>query len=350
MNPYRSLPDHAFWRRAVAGPDEVDPVASVPFTIAAADKVATAGSCFAQHIARHLSKAGFSYYVTERAHPLVAAEDAAEFNYGTYTSRYGNLYTARQLLQLFDRAYGHFRPLEDVWGGEGGLIDPFRPQIQPGGFATRTEYDLDRRAHFASVRRAFESLDVLVFTLGLTESWLSREDGAVFPVCPGVSGGDFDPARHVFHNFTVDEVVADLTAFIARLRTVNPTARMILTVSPVPLVATAGDDHVLSATTYSKAVLRVAAETVSRSHRDVAYFPSYEIITGPAARGRYYAEDLRSVLEEGVSHVMRVFMRHYAKDHEAAAAPVPAPPDRVDTIGRMRELVKVACEEEALDS
>ena len=36
----------------------------------------------------------------------------------------------------------------------------------------------------------------------------------------------------------------------------TPKLRILLTVSPVPLTATAGDDHVLLATTYSKSVLR----------------------------------------------------------------------------------------------
>lgn len=42
----------------------------------------------------------------------------------------------------------------------------------------------------------------------------------------------------------------------------------------------------------------------------MAYFPSYEIVTGAFTRGRYFAADLRSVTEEGVEHVMRLFLHH----------------------------------------
>ena len=68
-HPYQDLPTHAFWRNAVAGPPlaDVDPVVAPKFTISRADRVATAGSCFAQHIARHLSRSGFNYFVTEKA-------------------------------------------------------------------------------------------------------------------------------------------------------------------------------------------------------------------------------------------------------------------------------------------
>lgn len=351
--PYSDLPDRAYWRRAVAAPalTEVDPVDPPPFGIGPGDRVMTAGSCFAQHIARYLRHSGFNAMLTESAHPMISAEHAAAFNYGTFTARYGNIYVARQLVQLFLRAYGRFTPAEDIWDAGGGrFIDPFRPQIQPDGFASRREYDLDRQQHFAAVRRGFETLDVFVFTLGLTEGWVSRQDGAVFPLCPGVAGGNFDPARHVFHNFSVEEITADLRDFIGLLRGVNPAARVILTVSPVPLIATASGRHVLTATTWSKSVLRVAAGMVEAALPQVCYFPSYEVILGPQAGNGWLAEDLRSVREEGVAQVMRLFFRHFTdadpatRTDPAAADPVP---DRASA--EMTRVIRVVCEEEALD-
>ena len=89
---------------------------------------------------------------------------------------------------------------------------------------------------------------------------------------------------------------------------------MILTVSPVPLTATAEDRGVLVSTTLSKSVLRVAAEEISRERDYVAYFPSYEIVTGNYTRGAYFGEDLRSITEAGVAHVMRLFMKHYTSE------------------------------------
>ncbi len=350
-HPYAGAADHRVWRKAMSAPGpDADPAAGFPFRLRPQDKVAAAGSCFAQHISRRLREGGFTFLVTEPAHPILPPETAEAYNYGRFTARYGNIYTARQLLQLLRRAYGRFSPAEDVWdGADGGFVDPFRPSIQPGGFATAGEFDLDRRQHFAAVRRAFESLDALVFTLGLTEGWEAAADGAVFPACPGTVGGRFDPAAHVFRNHTVDEVTADLCAFVRELRAVNPAARLILTVSPVPLVATAGEDHVLNATTYSKSVLRVAAGTVAAREADVAYFPSYEIITGPQARGRYFADDLRSVTEAGVDRVMTLFFRHATEEGVPPAPAAPAP-ETDPFLQDMRAVVQVLCDEERLDA
>jgi hypothetical protein len=353
-SPYKSLPDHAFWRRAVAemAPEQVGPVARAPFRLAPHDAVMTAGSCFAQYIGAMLQATGFNYLVTEPAHPLFQPEQAKAYNYGVFSARYGNVYTARALRQLFERAYGHFAPREDIWvEPDGSLLDPFRPQIQPGGFLSHREYELDRAKHFAAVRRAFEGLDVLVFTLGLTEAWISREDGAVFTLCPGTSGGDFDPARHEFHNFTVSEVVADLCAFTDALRQVNSRAKLILTVSPVPLVATArADAHVLAATTYSKSVLRVAAEMLTQLLPNVAYFPAYEIIMSRAFdAGTYFAADRRNVVAPGVAHVMRVFAESFAGVAAPPAAPPPAPAAENAHMQQMEALMQVHCDEVALD-
>jgi hypothetical protein len=347
-HPYQSLPDAAFWRKAVADLPraEVDPVGKFDLRIGPKTKVATAGSCFAQHIARYLRNSGYNYFVAEPGHPILPAAVRRANNYGLFSCRYGNIYTARQLRQLMDRAYGWFRPGEDVWFDAPDVVrDPFRPTSQPGGFISEAEMRADRQQHFAAVRRMFQELDVFVFTLGLTECWRSREDGAVFPLCPGVEGGDFDPARHEFYNQSVEDVLEDLRVVVTRLRKLNPSAEVALTVSPVPLIATgAPGNHVLSATTYSKSVLRVAAEQLQQRFPNVHYFPSYEIITGAFSRGAYYAPDLRNVVEDGVSHVMRLFMQH-ATGTQPRRLETEQDNAEWDYIATAQQLVDVECDE-----
>jgi hypothetical protein len=356
-HPYQSLPDYCFWRRAIAGvtaPD-VDPVVYAKFKITREDRIATAGSCFAQHIARHLTMSGFDYFVTETAHPLVA-HLAADYNYGLFTSRYGNIYTSRQLLQTIKRAYGAFIPRDNAWSSrDGRVIDPYRPQIQPNGFASLEELIEDRRQHFAAIRRAIEELDVFIFTLGLTETWFFRTDGAVYPLCPGVAGGVFDDTVHGFVNLRVVDVVNDLAEVINLIQSKNANARFIFTVSPVPLIATMEDRSVLASTTYSKSVLRVAAEEIAGRYEAVAYFPSYEIITGNYTRGRYFDDGLRDVTEEGVSHVMRLFMKHYMDDSAQVSLPQQPQADNLqreaEQIKReLMEIVTVMCDEVSLDA
>lgn len=363
MHPYKNFPDSAYWSRSIARleMEVVDPVLHFPFKISKEDKIVSAGSCFAQHISKVLDKGGFHFFITEKAHPLIPEDLVKKNNYGIFSARYGNIYTARQLVQLFQRVYGLFSPQEDVWEREDGtLIDPFRPNIQPDGFSSRQEYELDRKQHYRYVRQAFEELDVFVFTLGLTECWLSRCDGAAYPICPGVVAGEFTPEKYRFVNFTVDEIVRDMIEFIDYLRDVNPKAKVILTVSPVPLVATAEAKHVLVSTTYSKSVLRVASEMIASRRKEVAYFPAYEIITGNYNRGQYFAADLRTVNEDGVNHVMRLFMKHATLEpSEASVQPAGGMAlkreepenEKRDSAARvcLQNVVETMCDEEFLD-
>lgn len=364
-SPYADLPDHQFWRRAVAEvpASELDPVVRTSFTLDRSTRVATAGSCFAQHIARTLQREKFNYFVVDDS-PTLAPEELKRRGFGVYSARYGNIYTARQLVQLFDRAHGDFHPLDKAWKREDGrFVDPFRPQVEPDGFANPKLVTTATTRHLTQVRRLFKDLEVFVFTLGLTEGWRRRADGAVFPLAPGVAGGGFDADQYEFVNFGADEVLADLHGFARRLRSVNPQARLIVTVSPVPLIATFEDRHVLTSTVYSKSVLRAAAGAFTRETDGADYFPSYEIVTGTFSRGSYFEPDLRSVTEEGVGHVMRVFLRHYAgiehrsrTEEQSAASPLPSPalpaassPALAAIEREQWELDNIVCDEEAIE-
>ncbi|KAK0329975.1 hypothetical protein LTR94_034641, partial [Friedmanniomyces endolithicus] len=71
----------------------MDPMSRAPFMISASDKVATMGSCFAQHISRRLQASGFNYFVPEAAPASLSAAEAKAANYGVFSARYGNIYT-----------------------------------------------------------------------------------------------------------------------------------------------------------------------------------------------------------------------------------------------------------------
>jgi hypothetical protein len=349
QNPYQNLPDYQFWRRAIErlSAADVNPVVNARFSLSQESKVATAGSCFAQHISRTLSKHGFNYYVTETTEHI-SEQEATKRNFGIFSARFGNLYSARQLVQLFDRAYGQFLPSEQAWTRpDGRFVDPFRPQIEPGGFDSIDALVQSRAAHFAAVREMFAHLDIFVFTLGLTEAWLSRADGAVFPLAPGVVAGEMDFERYEFINFNVSDVVADLQLFIDKLKAVNPNAKIIFTVSPVPLIATYENQHVLVATTYSKSVLRAAAGEIAKTNLHCDYFPSYEIITGNYNKGKYFEDDLRSIKPEGVDHVMRLFLSGYT-NHKHAYPEISA--SQQEILNEMSLANRVVCEEEAIDA
>jgi hypothetical protein len=350
-NPYSSLPDHRFWRKAVAAlpPFALDPIVETPFKISPQDRVATAGSCFAQEIAHRLQQSGFHYYLAEQPPQGMPAAEAQRRNYSMYSCRYGNLYTTTQLLQLIQRAYGDFKPDLDVWTREDGrIVDPFRPRIEPDGYASAEEMRADRDRHLSAVRDMVETMDVFVFTFGLTECWRHKSDGAVLQLAPGVAGGDFDPQLYEFWNMTVGEVVRDFVASVDLIHARNPNVRMILSVSPVSIIATGEDRHVLVSNSASKAVLRAAADEVVRSRSNIAYFPSYDLVTAAPNAARFYGDDTRRINSFGVDRTMQIFFDHFTSRHEVSGGGVQAV--RLDVVGEAKANARVVCDEEAIET
>jgi len=310
-HPYADLPPRAFWRSAVAEADRLHfPDLYHPgIAIRPDTSVATAGSCFAQHIARALRGAGCSVLDAEPPPRAMPADVAAAFGYRLFSGRYGNIYTARQLRQLLDEIIAGEPDPACVWTREDGrYLDAFRPTVEPEGLDSADEVLLHRAYHLERTSRMLQQTDVLIFTLGLTEAWEDAATGRVYPVCPGVAGGQFDPGRHRFVNFRVGQVVQDLGHIHAALQRFRAGMQMLLTVSPVPLTATASGDHVLTATSGSKAVLRAAAGEFVADTPGTDYFPSFELVTNPAAGGPWFDANLRSVSAAGVARVMDVFL------------------------------------------
>lgn len=361
QNPYKGLNREQYWRTAITNinKNNVDPVAGFPYRLSKSMKVATAGSCFAQHIARHLQANGFNYYIAEPASKEMDPKLKAELNYDVFSARYGNIYTSRQLLQLIKAAFDEFTPQDGVWQRDDGrYIDALRPTINPYGYETTEEVLLERAKHLEKVREMIMSMDVFIFTLGLTEYWYSSLDGTAYPVAPGVAGGAMDYELYRFGNLEVEDVVNDMNKAIALIRRRNPEAAVILTVSPVPLAATYERRHVLTSTTYSKSVLRTAADKLRRLHAHTYYFPSYEIITGNFNMGAYYEEDLRNVNAQGVRHVMSLFLRHATRSDEEpdAQSKTPSTPSKpaADKKAEQQErdykaFAEVVCDDVLLD-
>ncbi|GGC07616.1 GSCFA domain-containing protein [Pseudoduganella buxea] len=345
MHPYSDLPDQNFWNRFVARAPwrDLQLCPTPKFQLHKSDRIATAGSCFAQHIARYLNHAGCGRYLAEQAHPLALAHGGEKDSYELFTARYGNIYTARQALELFRQAFGQMPVIDDYAEHDGRWYDLMRPNAVPDGFATLEDAAHDRRYHLACVRTMFTTAEAFVFTLGLTECWYHATGGHTYPACPGTAKGRFDPAVHLFRNLSYAEVESDLEALVQSVRAVNPAVKIILTVSPVPLVATYGEQNVLVASTYSKSVLRAVVGAVEARHGFVQYFPSYEIISHAASFGQYLASDLRDVAQRGVEHVMSSFVAALlAPDGEARATDTAPTFDPAEATARF---VAAECEE-----
>ena len=338
QHPYQAIPRYSRWKQGVGeGLDRRELLAGLNFRgLTRSDRVFSAGSCFASHVGACLERSGFTYFRTERR-PIPLAGFTDGLGYETFSARFGNIYTSRQFLQLLLRSTGQWAPIEDRWRTPVGLVDPFRPGLKYVP-ASDDEFDAVTKSHLSATRAAIEAATVVIFTLGLTEAWHAN-DGAVFPVCPGTVAGDFDPSRHHFTNLTVGEVASDLRQARSEISRVNPTARFVVTVSPVPLIATATGKHAAVASLESKSVLRAAVVEAQRQDHDIEYFPSYELLMGWQTPPGCWERDMRTVTKFGLDYVMSTLL----PDESSSAAQGGASETDVAALSML--VTQIECEE-----
>ena len=329
MTPYSNLPARNFWSPAVGKRKalQIDELWVPKWQVTPQTRVVTFGSCFAQHFSKALVARGYAWTNMEPGPAGLGPEGITKFNYDVFSARTGNIYTANILRQWCDWAAGTAVPPDEAWEAEGRFYDPFRPAIEPGGFESREEMQDSRALTIEAFGEAIRKADVFVFTLGLTESWRSADQTCEYALCPGTVAGEFDPEAHVFVNESYPNIAKSLRQAIAVMHGLNPKLRVLLTVSPVPLTATATDAHVLVATTYSKSVLRAVAGDVAANRALIDYFPSYEIIVSPPYGGQFFADNKRSVMSARVDHVMAQFFA--GQEAKYGPAPEPAEPPAV---------------------
>lgn len=278
--------------------------------------IGSAGSCFAYEIARNLQRRGFNYVVTEPEHDgsRGVVVDGYDPNnpHARFSATWGLIFNTPSLRQLAERAFGEGEPspilLEERFA-DGGMIytDPYREGV---AFAGPEAFEVDCPQHLDAVRRALTETEIFIVTLGLNECWELKADGTVLSNNPR-RGWMFALTRP--RVLTVAENVAEIEKFLSLVRKHNPGFKVILSLSPIPLMAThRPDQHVIAANAHSKAVLRVAADEIVARNDGVYYFPSYEYVMHCAEDA--WCPDERHVTDETVGHIMDMFDRMFMKD------------------------------------
>jgi hypothetical protein len=320
-NPYARLPAQAFWRAAIADkkPREIRDLWKPKHPFERPHKVATFGSCFAKYFRHALKTRGYNWFDAERPPEFFTAATRNKFNYHIFSARTGDIQTVAALRQWVSWSLSSSTPPDEVWETKGRFFDPFRPSIEPDGFATVEELLANRTLVLRAIHNVVVNADWLVFSLGSTEGWISSSRGYNYAQAPGIVAGDFDVNMHSFKNYTFAEITADLSWVIRTIHSFNNKMRFLLTVSAIPLNETASGKHVLTASTYSKSVLRAVAGTLADSMENVDYFPSYELIATAPFKGMFYEPNQRSPSNQGMTFVTDSFFACLA--HTFGATP-----------------------------
>lgn len=243
-------------------------------------RITAFGSCFAEHISNHLHARGYNVL-------------GKHLDLHAHIIRFGEgMVNSFAIVQQLEWALENKQLPENLWFGKDKEVATLDPEI--------------RRETCALI----QSTDVFVITLGLSEIWFDKQSGEAF--WRAIPSDMFDPDRHGFRLSTVKENARNLTRIYSIISAHRPDAKLVLTLSPIPLMATFRPMPCLSANTISKAVLRVAIDMFLTSlgdRRSVHYFPSYEIVKEVLVDP--FKPDNRHVKPEHVERIMRLFEDNY---------------------------------------
>lgn len=250
---------------------------SEPF-IRRTDGITAFGSCFAGHVSAHLHGLGYRVNAHNWQH---SSSDLVRMN---------------ELMVHTPALRAQFE-----WAFLGKPL----PEVIIEGRKTETYAYGDTEA----VRKMIQSCSVYIVTLGLSEAWFDNEQGVyLWKFIPRKS---LDAARFENKVITYRENVENIRAIIDIVREKSPSADIIFTLSPIPLLGTFRGMSTTVANSASKASLRAALDEVLRSARDerVHYFPSYELINNYIQDP--FEDDNRHVTKEAVSQIMGIFEKNY---------------------------------------
>ena len=240
-------------------------------------RVTAFGSCFADNICTHLASIGFSTSKQE--------------NNDIYVSSMGEgLVNVYSIAQQFKWALNGWLPPSNLWHGydaeEYGLSEVIR----------------------LKTREVFLNTEVFILTFGLSEIWYDEITGGVF--WRAVPMKHYDAGRHKFRVCTFAETKESILDIIQLIKQPVPQAKLVMTLSPIPLIATFRQVSCITANSVSKSLLRAALDEALRElkaeiRQDVYYFPAFEIIN--ECFPNRFVEDGRHLWPMIVPSVMRLF-------------------------------------------
>ena len=218
-----------------------------PFAIEPRERMLFVGSCFADNIGRR--------FVDDKFRATV--------------NPYGVMYNPASILHTVKR-----------WTGE--LVAAQSEASDSGSDVSQTINEAPQTA---------------VFTLGTNHVYVLNETGEIVDNCRK------RPQRlFTERELSVDECADYLREAVAMLRQINPSVRIIITVSPIRYAK-----YGFHGSQLSKATLLLAADKLTKEMDNVVYFPAYEIVNDELRDYRFYREDMLHPTDQAVEYIWQRF-------------------------------------------
>ena len=238
------------------------------------------GSCFAAEVSKYLASKNYSIFNKKYS------TDAHIIRYGEGMA---NTFTVlEQLLWAFDN-----KNIEkNTWY-----------------YSPNEEVRSDQKIREQTLQ-LLNQIDVFIITVGLSEVWYNKQNDQVF--WKAIPANKFDENKHGFRLSSVAENTHNLENIYNIIKKNKPSASVIFTLSPIPLMATFRPQSCITANSVSKSILRVSLDQLIskyKKNKDIYYFPSFEIVKDYFVDP--FMDDNRHLKKDSVLEIMRLFENNY---------------------------------------
>jgi hypothetical protein len=245
----------------------------------------TLGSCFADTIGQRLSASKFSIS----------------------QNPFGTIYNPLSIHKLVLQAVHNQQPRESSYLENNNLALNYDFHSE---FAASSKTileaklkDIIRHAHLFLKNSKF-----LFITYGTSWVYEHFDTGEVVANCHKMPTNQFKKVL-----LTEEKILASFDEAYHAIKVFNPEIRIILTVSPVRHLK-----DTLELNSLSKSTLRLACHSIAERHKDIEYFPAYEILLDDLRDYRFYSSDMIHPSADAIVYIWKKFSAVYF-DHETRA-------------------------------
>lgn len=229
------------------------------------------GSCFAEHIGRHMERAGLDVDVN----PFGVLYNPASIALATQILVAG---------EAFDESL--------VFNGHDGL---WHSWMHSGkfSFADKTECLAAIGQRLQQAREAVRRCDILFVTFGTNHYYCLKGQETVVANCHKEPASSFEEKK-----LKANDIIDIWETTAKGLKALSPKVQIVFTISPYRYAKYGlHEDHL------SKANMLLAIDEICATHDYCHYFPAYEIITDELRDYRFYERDMLHPTEQAADYV-----------------------------------------------
>jgi hypothetical protein len=265
-----------------------------PFSISHKDRLVSIGSCFSENVGRYFERYKFDIDIN----PF-----GQQYNPGSIANAIDRLISGEQYsesdLVLHDEQYHSF---------------DHHSMFSRSSVVEALEV-LNTSLQHSSQK--LKDASILFLTFGTAHVFKSKDSGKVVSNCHKIPSSKFD-----FALMSVEDILTALSPSLESLWAINPTVKIVLTVSPVRYFAFGHFEN-----SVSKGHLFSVINELIRKYPQLYYFPAYEIVMDDLRDYRFFANDMLHPTAQAIEYVWE----------KLADVLLPA-----DTISLLKELDEIA--------